>query len=329
MGLFNRSAKKVNMDLLNGEQRSDLSDIVVIEEAMAQRRKDWVRSHQTLLFTIAGAIIVAIVFLGIKIYNDHSNPMTQLLRSSANNLSSSFSFEISAAKNGDTMMEFEGEAGFNTSAQRLEIEYRADYNDYQYRNVIYTHEGTTYKGNYYNGQWTIADHSEKAADFFDFMADYKKGNFDGNAFLRFIGYNTKYSGAELTSFLDTLRSRMSTNSSIAQISTVNDGGAVTYDYTISLPDIVKLIEEQGASVFLRSTDYDNFIAKIKQNTDNIDRAECKLSFTVTSGGNLSNLKLTINTGTDTYVIQALMSDFGSAEVNIPEDFFEAAAIINH
>ena len=301
-------------------------EIEIIEEEIRQRRKTWIRSHMTMFYIIAGVILAAAIFFGIKWYQDSHNPISRFISASGKNLGTSFSFHITAEKNGETMMTYDGAIRINPSAQSVELAYDADYGDYSYRNAVYTNGAISYKGNYYNGQWTLSNCTERVQEYFDFYNDYKNGVFDGGSFLRFTGLNNYLYAAELNRFMDTVKGRLSSDSSIARITSSTDGGDTTYHYDVNLSELFELIRSQGAPVFYTSPDYNRFVAQIEANTENLEAASSWFEFTVNGSGYMSMLRLSIDTGKDTYNIDIRMDDFGSTEPDIPDDFYEAAAI---
>lgn len=298
----------------------------LFEEEMRRERKSWLRYHMTAIYIIGGILIAVAVFFIIKHYNDSNNPMSRFISASGKDLGSSFSFRVTAEKNGDVMMTYDGMLKTDPSAHTVTAAYNGAYSDYSYTNVIYTKGSKAYKGNLYHNQWVVGDCSEQVNEFFDFYSDYKNGDFDGGSFLRFTKLNRYLNAEEFTEFMDTVRSRLSADSDIAKITTSHDDGDTLYHYDISLKGLLGLIREQGASIFFSSLGYDSFVSLIDANTGNIDKAVCSFDYTINSSGYLSALEISIGTGENTYTVRAFMDHFGSAEPVIPDDFFEAADI---
>ena len=301
-------------------------EIEIIEEEMRQRRKSWLRSHMTAFYIIAGILIAVLVFFGIKWYNDSHSPISRFVSASGKNLGSSFSFHVTAQKNDEVMMTYDGKMKANSSDQTISIAYDAAYSDYSYQNIVYTSGARSYKGNLYQNQWVISECTERVQEFFDFYKDYRGGRFDGGSFLRFTGMNSVLYAQELEIFMDTVKSRLSTDSAIAKITTTRADGNTIYHYDISLKELFNLIRSQGAPIFYTSPDYNRFVARLDSNVENIDKAACTLDFTINSSGYLSDLILSVNTGENTYTIRAEMDQFGEAEPAIPDEFFEAAKL---
>ena len=224
------------------------------------------------------------------------------------------------------MMTYRGAAKINPSAQSVVIAYDADCKEYTYTNVVYTNGAISYKGNYYNGQWTLSNCTERVQEFFDFYTDYRKGDFDSGSFLRFTELNNLLNSYEFDKFMDTVRSRLSTDSPVATITSSREGDTAVYHYDLNVKELFELIRNQGASIFYTSPDYNNFVARLNANSENIDKASGSLDFTVNGSGYMSSLALRIDTGSDTYDIRAKMDNFGSAEPDVPDAFYEEAGI---
>ena len=301
-------------------------EIELIAEEMREQRRSWVRSNITFIYIAAGVLVALLVFLLIRVYNNNTNPISRFISSSGKNLGSSYTFEVTAEKNGETQMSFSGAMKTNTGSQGVDIEYTADYSNYSYQNVVYTNGAVSYKGNYYDGQWTITDCSEKVQEFFDFYNDYKNGKFDGGSFLRFSGLNNRIYSIELNKFMDTIRSRLATDSSIAAITSTKSGKDTMYHYDINLEGLLKLIRERGAPVFYTLPDYNRFLNKLEANVERIQRSKCSIDFTVNSAGNMTDFVLLIDTATDEYKIICKFDNFGRTEPEIPEEFLDTIGV---
>ena len=297
-------------------------------EEMRARRRSWIKSHITAIYIGVGLLLAAAIFFGIKWYNDSTNPVSRFVGSSGKTLGTSFSFVVSAEKNGTPVMTYYGSAEFNASAHSVTAVYDADYNDYTYRGVLYTDASRSYRGNCYRGQWTVTDCTERVQEYFDFFSDYRKGSFDSGSFLRFTGLNHYLNAEETDEFMQTVKSRLSTDSAVATVITSHEGDVTVYNYDINLKEMLNLIRYQGASVFFTSTDYNAFIARLDANLEAVDAAKCSLSFTVNGSGYLSDLHIGIDTGVNLYTLRFSMDEFGSAAPLVPEEFLTAAEQLN-
>lgn len=302
-------------------------EIEIIEEEMRQRRKSWLRSHMTAIYIVGGLIIALLVFVGIKWYNDSHNPISRFVSASGKNLGTSFNFHITAEKNDEVVMSYDGAIRINPSAQTVTAAYDADYSTYSYTNVIYTNGKISYKGNRYHNQWVVSECTDRVQEYFDFYNDYKNGVFDGGSFLRFTGLNNLLYSQELDNFMDTVKSRLSADSAIAKITTTRADGSTTYHYDVNLGELLDLIRTQGAPIFYTSPDYNHFVSLLEVNAENIDSASCFFDFTINSSGYLTMLTISVDTGENTFTITAGMDSFGEATPEIPDNFYDAAGLV--
>ena len=301
-------------------------EIELIEAEIKARRVEWVKNHMTGLYIMIGILVALIIFIGIRIYDGNTNPLSRFIKSSSKNLSTSFSFDVTAEKNGEQMMSYSGSMKADPKGQKLTIEYDAEYPDYSYKNVIYTNGLTTYKGNLYKEHWTVTDCTNRVKEFFDFFTDYRDGNFDAGAFLRFTGLNNYLYSIELNRFMVTVKNRLSTDSAIVKITSTREGGCSTYRYDFNMQETMDLLIDRGASVFYTSPDYYHFVNKVRANEKNIADSKCFVEFTVGPSGFMESLDINILTGTDSYIIHCAMSDFDSAVPEIPDEFYLASGI---
>lgn len=298
----------------------------MINAAIRQQRRSWLRSHMTAIYIIAGILIAVAVFFVIKGYNDNNNPVSRFLSASSKDVNDSFSFRMTAEKNGEAVMSYSGDVRVDTSAHTVDVAYDAVYTDYEYTDIIHTDGRNSYKGTLYRGGWTVKDDTRQVQEFFDFFHDYNKGSFDAGSFLRFTGLNGYLSSNELGSFLRTLRGRLSADGDIAAITSSRSDDGTTYRYDLNLRELAEMIRSQGAPVFGTATEYNRFVARMDANLAHIDKAKLRFDFTINSDGYLSRFLLDINTGENTYTVRAEMDHFGSAEPVIPEGFLEAAGL---
>ncbi|MBR1534341.1 MAG: hypothetical protein IJ639_08250, partial [Ruminococcus sp.] len=120
--------------------------------------------------------------------------------------------------------------------------------------------------------------------------------------------------------------RLSTDSTIATITTSSADGGTRYDYAINLPELLTMIKENGASVFYRATDYDDFVASYDLNKHIFENSACSMSFTVDEAGYLTVFEVKVTVEGTEYGLSCNMSSFGSADAALPEEFLKAAAI---
>ena len=79
-------------------------------------------------------------------------------------------------------------------------------------------------------------------------------------------------------------------------------------------------------MFFSSIDYDSFCALYLSNDPSVKQSGCSFTYTINSGGWLEDVRFSIETGGEVYYVHCAMDDFGAAEVDIPEEFFEAKVL---
>ena len=308
------------------EPRAPVREMEIIEEALAIRRRDWIKTHLSYLYGVIGVIVVGLIVFGIYMYFQSTNPMSRFTGSLSKDFSSSFDYDVKVTEDDQAVMSYQGSVFVNRSKHIVESVYEADYNSYTYTGAVYAHEKNAVKGSLYKGQWTTHDCADSAQDFFEFDKAFRSGGFDGGAFLRFTGLTSDYSTRELNNMVSVLKSRLSTNSSIASIKTEKIEGGTRFDYTINLYELFSMIKDKGASVFYRATDYDKFVALFDTNKSIIEGADCTISFVVDSSGYMTSFDMTVKAEEKSYGLSCRMSNFGNAEVEIPDAFLKAAQV---
>lgn len=308
------------------EPRAPIKELDVIEEALAVRRRDWVKSNRTYIFAGVGLVVVILIVLLISLLFRSSNPMSRFTSSLSNNFGTSFQFELQMTEDDKPMMSYSGSVAIDRSKHTAQAVYEADYNSYQYTGTVYADRSFAKKGSYYDSKWLVRDCMDNALDFFDFDRDFRSGKFDAGSFLRFTGLTSDFSTRELDEFANKLMKRLSTDSDVATIKTDKADGESRYHYDISVQALYDMVKEDGASIFYRASDYDTFCASYELNKDIITAAKCTVDFTVNGSGNMTLLDAKITANGKTYGLTCRMSDFGKTEVEIPEGFLKEAQI---
>lgn len=308
------------------EPRAPIKEIDIIEEALAIRRRDWIKNHLSYLYAVAGVIVVVLIALLIYMLFLKSNPMSRFTNSLSKNFNSSFQFDIQVTEDDEQMMRYTGAIDVNRNKHTALAAYEADYDRYQYSGAVYADKNTAKKGSYYEKKWLIRDCMDNAQDFFDFDRDFRSGNFDGGAFLRFTGLTSDFSTRELNAFMNTLLKRLSTDSAIATITSEKTDDEERFHYDISMQALFEMVRDDGASVFYRASDYDKFCEEFAANKDVIANAKCTVDFTVNGAGNMTLLEAKIAANGTQYGMTCRMSDFGDAQVELPQGFYKAAEI---
>ena len=309
------------------EPRAPVREMDIIEEALAIRRRDWIKNHLNYIFGAIGVIVVALIVFGIYTYFQNTNPMSRLVGSASKNFSSSFHYDVKVTEDDEAVMSYVGDISLNRGKHDIKAVYEADYNSYTYIGAVYSHDKFAVKGSYYNEKWTTHNCSDTAQDFFEFDRAFRSGGFDGGAFLRFTGLTSDCSTRELNEIVGILKKRLSTDSSIATITTDKVEEGTRYHYEINLYELFSLVKQDGASVFYRATDYDIFVALFDANKSIIENARCTLSFVVDPAGYMSSFDVNVLTDGHKYGLSCKMSGFAKTEVDMPNEFLKAAQLI--
>ena len=308
------------------EPRAPIKEMEVIEEALAIRRRDWIKKHLSYIYAVVGVIVVGLIVFGIYIYYQSNNPMSRFIGSLSKDFFTSFHYDVTVSENDKPMMHYKGDIAVDRAKHSIESLYEADYNSYTYTGAVYARDKNAIKGSYYNNKWTTHECADNVQDFFDFDKAFRSGGFDAGAFLRFTGLTSEYSTRELNSAVGLLRKRLSTNSPIATIKTEKAEGGTHYHYDINLYELFSMIRNDGASVFYRATDYDKFVALFEANKSIIENSKCTVDFLVNSAGYMSSFEMIVMTEGQSYGLSCEMSDFSTAEVEIPDAFLKAAQL---
>lgn len=308
------------------EPRAPVKEMEVIEEALAIRRREWIRTHLNYIYAGVGLIVVGLIVLGIYLYYQSTNPMSRFIGSLSKDFSTSFHYDVKVTENDQPMMSYTGDIAVDRNKHMIESQYDANYNSYTYTGAVYVHDRTAVKGNYYNNKWTIEECEDSAQDFFDFDKAFRSGGFDAGAFLRFTGLTSDYSTRELSKAVGVVKQRLSTNSRIATIKTEKAEDGTRYLYDINLYELFSMIKENGASVFYRATDYDKFVAVFDANKAILEKSECTVNFVINSAGYMSSFDMTVTAEGQSYGLSCEMSDFSKTEVAIPDSFLTAAKL---
>ena len=308
------------------EPQAPRKEIEIIEEALKIRRRDWIKSHMSYIYAVIGIIMVAVIAFVIYFYFSSTNPMSCFIRSLSKDFGTSFDFDVQMTEDGEAVMSYEGSISLDRSKHALQAHYDADYGDYTFTGETYAVEKLAMRGTYYEDEWTVSECTDDIQDFFDFDRDFRSGGFDGGAFLRFTKLTSNYSTRELNKFVGIMKNRFSADSDFAAISSEQIDGGTLYTYDVDLNAIFEMIRNNGASVFYRATDYDTFVAMYDNNKNTVQNAECTISFFVNSDGYMSSFDISVITEGTEYGLSCRMSNFGTAEVELSDDFYEAAMI---
>ena len=305
--------------------RETLKEADILREQAALRRYEWIRSHTTLIFAVISIILVAAIVFGILMYSQRANPISRMTMAAAKDFGTSFDFDVTFTAKGTPSMHYTGSIDSDRGAHQLSAFYNADYGTYTYSGAVSSVQNKAYKGAFYQEKWTIEDCSAQMQNFFDFEVDFSRGEFDGGALLRFLGLTSDFSAKELNRFESWLRQRMSTNSTIATVTSSGVEGGTQTTFDIRLEELFSEIAENGAPMFYHSSDYDTFKKRYEANKPALEQSRCIMSCVVDKSGYLSRFTLTVapGVGDESYEVDCKMSNFGKAEVEVPEAFIQA------
>lgn len=281
------------------------------------------------VFVIAGLVLVAIV-VGIIIWvNVSNNSLRVLVLSTAKSIESDgFDYHIEAKIDGVTRMEYDGQMEFDLKESSYISSYHADYVDYEYDNVVYASGHKSYRGNCYGGKWTIEDYSAKALDFIDWYKDFRHFRFDGSSALRFTELTGKFNARQFgnagNGIIKELSKTKNLHKVLHQEIVSNDDGGMTVTYNPDMEKVVDIVMKDIAPAFTNANDYLNLKESIELNRENIRNSQMVVTYTTNKDGYLTNFTLDYTAGGTNYYINAELSNFSKAKVQVPQSFFTAA-----
>ena len=298
-----------------------INDFELDNEKPISPRRMWLKTHMYLVYIGAAVLLIIAIFFGIRIYKNASHPLTKFMSASAKDFNSSFSFEVNATENGKSVMKYTGSYEADPAKQNVKVIYDADYVTYTYTGAVSSEGNTRISGNLYDGKWRVHDCSERVLNFFDFNTDYRAGGFDSASFLRFTDLTSSFSAEELNGFMKLFKNRMDGGSPLAKVDITSENGSKVYTYDVNLAEFFSLVRDKGAPIFFSSIDYDKFCALYELNEKTIAGSECRFVYTIDDQGWLTDMSLTLTLGEEEYAVNCTMSDFGTAEVKIPDEFY--------
>lgn len=304
------------------EPRETRREQDVINEALAIRRREWIRNHMSVIFAAIGVVVVGvIVFIVLTAYQSN-NPVRYFSSALYKDFGQPFAYTVSVTEDGEEAMRYEGTIEIDRLRHTVQARYEADHGAYTYTGAVYSEANTAFRGSLYQDKWTTHDCTDMVQNFFDFDTDFRYGGFDCGAFMRFTGLTTDYSIYETAKFVKVIKSRLSADSELAVITTEKTGQETRYHYEFSLDSLMRMVKEDGASVFYRSTDYDRFCKTYENNKSIIEQSKCSVDFVIDAGGYMTSFDANIATQGKSYSLSCTMSDFGTAQVVLPDDFVE-------
>lgn len=309
------------------EPREIRRESEILEEQAAFRRSEWFRSHMTVIFAVVGVVLVALIVVGILFYSQKANPLSRVLQAASKDFGTKFNYTITLSADDAPAMHYEGSIDSDRGSHQLSAVYQADYGTYTYTGAVTSVKNKAYKGSLYKEKWTIEECTAQTHDFFDFEADFARGEFDGGALLRFLGLTSEFSADELNRFESWFRQRLSTESDIATITSSAVEGGTETTFELQLSELFREIAEEGAPLFYHSSDYDSFKLRYEANKPELERSKCTMRGVVNASGYLSEFSLNVKTVKESYTLDCVMSDFGKAKVELPEAFTDAVSAL--
>ena len=298
----------------------------IINEALSIRRRDWIKSHLVPIYAVIGVVIVMLVAFFIYSSFQSNNPLKRFSAALSKDFGTSFQFDAAITKGGEAAMSYDGAIHIDRSKHSIEALYDADYNTYSYTGALYSDGNTAVRGARYENKWLVRDCTERTLNFFDFDKDFHGGSFDTGSFLRFTGLTSTFGATEFDKFVNLMLNRLSTDSPVATITSEKTEDGVRYDYDIRLYEVYRLIDEEGASIFYRASDYDDFSARFSANTKVLENAKCTASFVIDNAGYMTSFDMAIVAEDTEYGLSCHMLGFGETEVELPAEFLKAAGI---
>ena len=308
------------------EPQTPRKESEIRREEAENRRREWIKSHLTYIFIGVGVVVVALTVVIIMMYYRSVNPVSRFISAASKDFGTSFDFDVELKEGEKAVMHYQGAISSDRSDHLLTSVYQADYGSYTYTGAVGSVGRKQMRGSLYKDKWTAYDCTERVQDFYDFDRNISSGKFNGGAFLRFTGLTSNYESAEFEAFVSVLMDRLTTDSPIATVTTSKTAEGTRYDYKIDLNELFNMVKTDGASIFYRSTDYDKFCETYEMNKQNLEASSCTFSYFIDTSGYLTELDAAISTGGVDYALSCRLSNFGSAEVNVPEDFLAVATL---
>lgn len=287
----------------------------------------FVKRNKLLSAIIAGVVLVILIVIILSVVHSSNNPLNGMVKSLSKNINSgSFEYRIEVETDKKTSMKYVGSIVFDHANQGINAVYNADYNDYKYKSVLYSKDHVSTSGNYYNGKWTVKDSSSKVRDFFDFFNDFNKGHFDGGAFISFFDITGTFSPTELGNTVDKVFGELKgQTNNILHMNITSENGVTKYTMKPELIKLFDIIIKNSGPAFMSATDYLEFTESVETNYDKLSNADCTIEYGIQSG-NMVSFSISLDADGKTQTIKMDMSNFGSANIEIPRTFFEAASI---
>ncbi len=315
------------MSIFDRNKKPRLKSESYYEEETESRAKQLLKFP---VFVCVAFALVVLVIVFIFVVNNNNNSFVLLNKASVKAFDSgSFHYSVDAGINGTSYMQYDGDMEFDLDSQVINSVYHAVYENYEYDAVVCGNGANAYRGNFYKGKWSVDDYSEKMLDFFDFYRDYRKGDFDAGAAVRFTDSNDIFNAQQLEESVNDIFSQLSNtrnmNTVMGQEVRV-ENGETTVVFTPDIKEILDLVVSEIGSAFSGADAYAEFKESVENSEEKLSSAQMTMSYTVNRDGYLTDLSFNYTVDHNTYFIIAKLSDFSQTEVVVPQDFLTAADI---
>lgn len=280
------------------------------------------------VFVAVSIVLVVAIIIAMFALNYSNNTFVMFNKAVSNNFDcGSFKYDIKVGINGTAYMNYDGEMEFDLQSQRIRSSYHAVYEGYEYDAVIFGDGVTAYRGNYYGGKWSVDDYSEKALDIYDFYRDYRKGDFDAGAAVRFTDTTDVINPQQLGEAVENIYKELSRPKNMMNIMGQEikaEDGSTTVMFKPQLKEVSDIILANIGSAFSSADEYAEFKANVENSTDNLESADLTITYVIDDNDYLSEFEFVYVINGDTYFIVADFSDFEKTQVSIPDGFLQAA-----
>lgn len=282
------------------------------------------------IFVVIALVLVAIIVCTMFFINYNNNVLKMFVDASSQNFDcGGFEYSVTAGINEQTYMDFSGQIEFDLDGQKIQSVYHAAYEDYEYDAVVYGEGATAYRGNYYGGKWSVSSYTDRALDFFDFYRDYRKGDFDAGAMVRFTENNSKFNAEQLQISVEGMIkefTKSSTLNNVLHAQTITDENGTTIKFTPEMDKVLDIYLEYIGSAYTSANAYSEFKSTIESSKQNFKDTVVVITYTISNEGYLTDITLDYTVNGDAYVIDISMSNFAQTEIEIDDGFFVAAGI---
>lgn len=282
------------------------------------------------IFVTVAIVLVAAIVISMFSINYSNNSLKMFLDASVENFDcGSFDYKVTTSIDGVECQDFEGAFEFDHNNQYFLSAYHAVYADYEYDAVAYANGADAYRGNYYDDEWIIENYTDRALDFFGFYRDYRKGELDAGAVVRFTGTTTKYSAVHLDKAVKEIAKELTKTSTLdnvlcQSIESTDEYTKVTF--TPKMDELCNIIMEHIGSAYTSAIAYSDYKDRIIDSAENLKKAQAVISYTIDNDGYLTNVVIDYTVEKKNFVIDINMSNFTTAKPQVHDGFYEAAGI---